>query len=89
MNFIGNRYSIINIEDNIEFNKLYKARDLYENNYSYLYYAGMENGIGRLAFSLEIFSEKIHNIPNFESYIGELLEIGVGESIDNANIAKS
>lgn len=31
MNFIGNRYSIINIEDNIEFNKLYKARDLYEN----------------------------------------------------------
>ena len=25
-------------------------RDLYENNYSYLYYAGMENGIGRLAF---------------------------------------
>ena len=46
----------------------------------------MENGIGRLAFSLEIFSEKIHNIPNFESYIGELLEIGVGESIDNANL---
>ena len=45
-------------------------RDLYEKNYSYLYYAGMENGIGRLAFSLEIFSEKIHNIPNFESYIG-------------------
>ena len=31
MNFIGNRYSIINIEDNIEFHKLYKARDLYEN----------------------------------------------------------
>lgn len=31
MNFIGNRYSIINIENNIEFNKLYKARDLYEN----------------------------------------------------------
>ena len=61
-------------------------RDLYEKNYSYLYYAGMENGIGRLAFSLEIFSEKIHNIPNFESYIGELLEIGVGESIDNANL---
>lgn len=61
-------------------------RDLYEKKYSYLYYAGMENGIGRLAFSLEIFSEKIHNIPNFESYIGELLEIGVGESIDNANL---
>lgn len=31
MNFIGNRYSILNIEGNIEFNKLYKARDLYEN----------------------------------------------------------
>ena len=31
MNFIGNRYSIINIENNIQFNKLYKARDLYEN----------------------------------------------------------
>ena len=31
MNFIGNRYSIINIENNIEFNKLYKAKDLYEN----------------------------------------------------------
>ena len=31
MNFIGNRYSIVNIENNIEFNKLYKAKDLYEN----------------------------------------------------------
>lgn len=31
MNFIGNRYSILNIEHNIEFNKLYKARDLYKN----------------------------------------------------------
>ena len=31
MNFIGNRYSILNVEHNIEFNKLYKARDLYKN----------------------------------------------------------
>lgn len=31
MNFIGNRYSILNIDGNIEFDKLYKAKDLYEN----------------------------------------------------------
>lgn len=31
MNFIGNRYSIITSEYDIEFNKIYKARDLYEN----------------------------------------------------------
>lgn len=30
MNFIGNRYSIIN-DKHIEFNKLYKARDVYDN----------------------------------------------------------
>ena len=30
MNFIGNRYSILN-DNHIEFNKLYKARDVYEN----------------------------------------------------------
>lgn len=49
----------------------------------------MENGIGRLAFSLEIFSEKIHNIPNFESYIGELLEIGVGKALIMQILKKS
>ena len=31
MSFIGNRYSILNIDENIEFDKLYKAKDLYEN----------------------------------------------------------
>ncbi|HSQ87389.1 serine/threonine-protein kinase [Romboutsia sp.] len=31
MNFIGNRYELLNNEDNIELNKIYKARDAYDN----------------------------------------------------------
>lgn len=31
MNFIGNRYELLNCEDNIELNKIYKARDAYDN----------------------------------------------------------
>ncbi|MDK2563476.1 protein kinase [Romboutsia sedimentorum] len=31
MNFIGNRYELLNCEDNIELNKMYKARDVYYN----------------------------------------------------------
>ncbi len=31
MNFIGNRYELLNCEGNIELNKIYKARDAYDN----------------------------------------------------------
>ena len=31
MNFIGNRYEVLNCDGNIELNKIYKAKDAYDN----------------------------------------------------------
>ncbi len=36
LNFIGNRYRILNLDGELEFDKLYKARDAYDNKYVYI-----------------------------------------------------
>lgn len=76
MNFIGNRYSIINIENNIEFNKLYKAKDLYENKTVLLKVISHNNYICE-DFLVNLIDEsttiKYMNSP----YILNMIDIGV------------
>ena len=84
MHFIGDRYSILNKSNNIEFNKLYKAEDLHEDKIVLLKVIKHNNNIGE-EFVRNLIDECI-TIRNINSpYISDMIEVGV-DYIDGEKI---
>ena len=81
MNFIGNRYSIITIDNNIEFNKLYKARDLYENKIVLLKVTDHNDHICE-DFLSNLIDESTITMDIKSPYMLNMIDVGVDYSND-------
>ena len=84
MNSIGDRYSILNIYNNIELNKRYKAKDLYENKIVLLKMINHNHNICE-GFVRNLIDENTTIRYINSPYILNMIDVGV-DSIDGEKI---